>query len=223
VGFDVEMANSLASELGVTLEMIQAAPDDMPQLLNEGRVDVVMSGITLTTNRLEEVTFSQPYVDETIAFIVRDHRREDFASTAAIKGLEKPKIAAPDSPYYLAKLRRYIPQAEITVLDSPRQFFRAERGTYDAFLYTAESGAAYSLVYPEFTVSVPQPDILKVPLAYAVRIHDDDMARLLSAWIELKRRDRTIDRLFDHWILGKATHDREPRWSIIRDVLGWVE
>jgi Na+/H+-dicarboxylate symporter len=223
VGFDVEMANSLASELGVTLEMIMAARDEMSQLLNEGRVDVVMSGITLTTNRLEEVTFSQPYVDETIAFIVRDHRREDFASTAAIKGLEKPKIAAPDSPYYLAKLRRYIPQAEITVLDSPRQFFRAKRGTYDAFLFTAESGAAYSLVYPEFTVSVPQPDILKVPLAYAVRFHDDDMARLLSAWIELKRRDRTIDRLFDHWILGKATQDREPRWSIIRDVLGWVE
>lgn len=223
VGFDVEMAHTLAGELGVKLEMILCERDGLASSLDQGRIDVVMSGVVMTTDGLEHMSFSRPYVDETLAFLVRDHRRDDFSSTAAIQGMTKPVIAAPDSPYYLAKLRRYLPDAEIVVIDSPRDFFRAEPGTFDAFLYTAESGAAYSLVYPAFTVAVPQPDILKVPLAYAVRFHDDDMARLLSAWIELKHRDRTIEALFDHWILGKATQNKEPRWSIIRNVLGWIE
>ena len=109
------------------------------------------------------------------------------------------------------------------MIDSPRTFVRADPGTFDAMIYTAESGSAYSLVYPAFTVAVPQPDILKVPLAYPVRAGDDDFADFLDGWIELKKRDDTIERLFAHWVLGEATVATKRRWSVIRDVLGWVD
>jgi hypothetical protein len=39
--------------------------------------------------------------------------------------------------------------------------------------------------------------------------------------IEFKRRDGTIDALYGHWNLGKQGGKREPRWSIIRNVLHW--
>jgi len=39
----------------------------------------------------------------------------------------------------------------------------------------------------------------------------------------LKRRDGTIDALHQHWILGRDAVGRRPRWSVIRDVLHWVE
>ncbi len=109
------------------------------------------------------------------------------------------------------------------MIETPRDFFRAEKGTFDALLFSAESGSAWSLIYPEFTVAVPQPTILKVPLAYAVRRGDKEMAATLSNWIILKQRDITIDRLFDHWVLGKPSEKAEPRWSVIRNVLGWVD
>jgi hypothetical protein len=32
-----------------------------------------------------------------------------------------------------------------------------------------------------------------------------------------------IDELFDHWILGRGAEYDQPRWSIIRDMLGWVD
>jgi hypothetical protein len=86
-----------------------------------------------------------------------------------------------------------------------------------------ESGSAFSLEYPRFTVAVPQPDILKVPLAYAVRHGDTSMAELLSNWIRLKQRDQTIGRLYRHWILGKVDANKVRRWSILHDVLGWVD
>jgi Na+/H+-dicarboxylate symporter/ABC-type amino acid transport substrate-binding protein len=223
VGFDIEMAHVLARDLGVGLEFVQLSGDQLAGQLAAGGIDVGMSGIVLTLDGLEVVSFSEPYMDETIAFVVPDYKRDEFGSRDSVKRLAAPRIAVPDAPYYIDKLRRYLPDAEITVVDSPRAFFRAEPGTFDALLYTAESGSAYSLVYPEFTVAVPQPDILKVPLAYAVRQGDEAMADLLSTWIELKRRDGTIDALYDHWILGRATEHREPRWSVIRNVLGWVE
>jgi hypothetical protein len=45
--------------------------------------------------------------------------------------------------------------------------------------------------------------------------------RFLSTWIELKKRDGTIQALYDHWILGKDAKAKAPRWSILRNVLGW--
>ena len=33
--------------------------------------------------------------------------------------------------------------------------------------------------------------------------------------------DGTIDRLYDHWVLGKTAEPRDPRWSVVRNVFGW--
>jgi hypothetical protein len=44
-----------------------------------------------------------------------------------------------------------------------------------------------------------------------------------DAFIEMTGRDGTIDRLYAHWIHGEGTQSNEPRWSVIRDVLHWVE
>jgi hypothetical protein len=45
----------------------------------------------------------------------------------------------------------------------------------------------------------------------------------LNTWITLLKMDGTIDKLFDHWMLGKSSSLKKPRWSIIRDVLHWVQ
>jgi len=33
----------------------------------------------------------------------------------------------------------------------------------------------------------------------------------------------TLDRLYEHWILARSPEDSPPRWSVIRDVLHWVD
>lgn len=85
----------------------------------------------------------------------------------------------------------------------------------------AESGSVLTLLFPKFTVVVPEPDIVKIPLAYPLARRDQDWAHFINTWIELKRRDGTIDALYGHWILGKQAAKRQPRWSIIRNVLHW--
>jgi ABC-type amino acid transport substrate-binding protein len=70
---------------------------------------------------------------------------------------------------------------------------------------------------------VPEPDIVKIPLAYPVARGDEHWAHFVNTWIDLKRRDGTIDALYGHWILGKRATKGQPRWSIMRNVLHWVE
>ena len=65
----------------------------------------------------------------------------------------------------------------------------------------------------------PEPDTVKIPLAYPVARRDQEWTQFVNTWIELKRRDGTIDALYGHWILGKHADKREPRWSVIRNLL----
>ena len=62
---------------------------------------------------------------------------------------------------------------------------------------------------------------MKVPLAYPVARHDSALAAFLDTFIDLKRKDGTIDALYGHWILGRQATARRPRWSILRNVLHW--
>jgi hypothetical protein len=165
--------------------------------------------------------FSAPYLDETLGFIVRDHLRDSFSSWEAIRALGSMRLGAPDLPYYVQAVRDRAPALQIEVVpfrDTVEQF-----ASYEAFLIPAERGSVFTLLDPDFTVVVPQPDAIKVPLAYPISRQDDRWKAFMDTWIELKKRDGTIDKLYRHWILGQDTMESRPRWSVVRDVLKWVK
>ena len=52
---------------------------------------------------------------------------------------------------------------------------------------------------------------------------DQAFATFVNTWIELKRKDGTLDALYKYWILGQDATPRRPRWSIMRNVLHWTD
>lgn len=224
VGLDVDMAQLLARELRVKLEFFPVSPDTMEEQLQSGQIDLVMAGVVVTTPRLEKMVFSDPYMEATLCFIVRDHRRNEFVTETAIKNIPKLKIGLPHADdYFFHKIKAYLPRAEIVEIKSMRDFFETNEHQIDALLMHAEGGSAWTLLYPKFQPVVPVPDVAKVPLAYPVAGRDREFANFLSQWIKLKKNSIEYPRLYNHWILGQDAEPKQPRWSIIRDVLKWVE
>ncbi len=92
----------------------------------------------------------------------------------------------------------------------------------DAILHSAEHGAALTLLYPQFSVVVPTPNVSR-PLGYSVARGNDELLGTLNAWLGEQKAKGIVDALYRHWMLGQAARiDKPPRWSVIRDVLGWV-
>ncbi|ETX07562.1 MAG: hypothetical protein ETSY2_10500 [Candidatus Entotheonella gemina] len=223
VGFDIEMAHTLAQDLNAALELVPIEPGKTAQQLNTGYCDIIMSGMAITPQRAQQMAFSQPIYDATVAFIVKDHRRDDFNSRDAVKGLKTLRIAIPNIPYYIAIVKQYLPQAEVIPLRSIKAFFEKNGDAFDALVYSAEAGSAWTLLYPAYSVAIPQPDVLAAPIAYAMARGDEEMVDLINNWLLLKRKIQTVQSLYDYWILGKDTVPKTPRWSVIRDVLHWVK
>jgi hypothetical protein len=176
----------------------------------------------VTPLRASAMLFSEPYLDETLAWMVKDHLRDRFSSWDAIRALGPMRVGAPDLPYYVQVVRERAPALRIETI-SLRNTLDDYSSRFDAFLMPAERGSVFTLLQPQYTVVVPEPDLIKVPLAYPMSRHGDRWEAFVNTWIELKRRDGTIDRLYRHWILGQDAVKTRPRWSVIRDVLHWVE
>ena len=222
VGLDVEMAHILARYLGVSLEFLPVDRIKLFQQLNEGYCDIVMAGLVATPDRAEAASLSAPYMDATLALIVQDYRREEFSSREALKKLKAPKLAILDLPYFISFLREHLPQAQLVVVNSAEEFFESKGKTVDGFVYSAEAGSAWSLLYPEYTVVVPPPPIA-LPLSYAMAHGDRELVDYVNALVELKKSDGTLKKLYNYWVLGRFAADTQPRWSVLRDVLHWVE
>ena len=224
VGFDVEMAQHLARDLGVQIEFVEMEDQTVvAALAGNGPLDLAMTGVVVTPERAGEMLFSEPYLDETLAFVVKDQLREKFSSWATIRELGAFPVTIPDSPYYIDRVKTRAPAVKLQTVETIKQIEDGlKEGTFDAVVLPAERGSVLTLLYPKYTVVVPEPGIVKIPLAYPVARRDQEWVEFVNTWIELKRRDGTIDALYGHWILGKQAARREPRWSVIRNLLGWV-
>jgi Na+/H+-dicarboxylate symporter/ABC-type amino acid transport substrate-binding protein len=221
VGFDIDMAHRMAADFGVGLVFVPFRNETLARQLAEDHFDIAMCGLGGTLRRAATFVFSDSYLDVTLAAVVEDHRRKDFLSRETINRLENPKLAFLEGSYFEERIRTRFPQIEFVALDSEAEFFELA-GDVDALVTTAEGGSAWALFHPGYTMVNPIRPPVKIPLVYPLGDDDGYYHALINDWIDLKKKDGTVDALFAHWILGEGGEDRSPRWSVIRDVLGWV-
>ncbi|MCP4664516.1 MAG: hypothetical protein GY856_54725 [bacterium] len=60
-------------------------------------------------------------------------------------------------------------------------------------------------------------------LAYAVAKGESELRAYIDQWLTITEMDGFSQREFDRWILGRDPAARVSRWSVAKDVLGWIE
>ena len=219
VGYDVELAHVLARDLRVRLELVPIDRERIVDAIEARSADVVMAGVAITAERAAAIPFSASYLDETLAFIVPDHRRDEFANWETLRGRTDLTLAAPNLPYYVDLMRRLLPRAQIEVMTGPRGAHALRASSTRTRSSQQPSGAPRGrCCIPEFTVVVPQPGLVRIPLAYPL-VRDEEWRMFVDQWLELKRKDGTLEELYAYWILGRDAVERQRRWSILDDVL----
>jgi len=90
VGFDIDLANEIASHLGYDLVIENMAFDGLIPALVSERIDVVIAAMTITEERKLEVNFSEPYFNAGQVIVVRD----DNTDITGIDDLKEGKKVA---------------------------------------------------------------------------------------------------------------------------------
>ena len=88
VGFDVDLAEALAAELGLELEMVKVDETTRISFLQEGKLDMAVASMNHTRSREEAVDFSITYFWDNQSFLIRK------GTYSALEEIMGQKIAA---------------------------------------------------------------------------------------------------------------------------------
>lgn len=223
VGFDVDLMHKLADDLRVGIEFVPYEIGRLEEELEDDHFDIAISGLTDTVERSAAMLMSEPYLVVNMALIVPDHRREEFNTEQKVNRLGPIRVGVGKGSYFARRAHEHFPNLHIVELDSYRQFFEDPSLGLEALVRDAEGGSAWTLVYPHYVVVNPLQRRDSALLAFPIAGRDQVLEEMLKTWINQKKMDGTMDALFDHWMLGKQQRNAPPRWSIIRNVLHWVD
>jgi Na+/H+-dicarboxylate symporter/ABC-type amino acid transport substrate-binding protein len=227
VGFDIEMAHRFARSQGLPIEfMIVRNEMAAVELLNNGSCDIFLSSMPISPDRTERLALTQPVYRSSVSLVVLDNRRDEFRTWANIrKKGASVRIAVLDVPNSYALAKVLLPEAILIPFRSKeeeKRIFETGAKEVDAIAEVSEEGAAWTLLFPRFSLVVPRP-IVFLPVAYAVAHGNDKLLNAFNAWLVVEKSKGNVDRLYQYWMLGKAVEtQRPPRWSVIRNVLHWV-
>jgi ABC-type amino acid transport substrate-binding protein len=222
------MAHRLASRRQLTLEFYPALSEAEAAIsLDNGLCDIYMRSLPVSEGRTQLFGLTVPIYTSSIGLIVKDHRRDEFREWGAMHTAgEALKVGLESSEEAVSLIRDILPAAELVpIQDMVAQDAMLASGMpgIDAIADMAEEGSAWTVLYPSYSVVVPRPTVA-FPVSYAVARGNADLLEAMNAWIVTEEARGTIDSLYDYWMLGGAQQvERPPRWSIIRNVLGWVE
>ena len=219
VGFDIAMAYQLAQDLNCQLEFIPLDHDRLGEELREGRYDIAMSAILMTEDRLLEMNFSDTYTDQNFTLIVPIKNKDKFANFAALQN-QKGLILGASGGYKRVMVN--FPNATRKEGNWEIEF---ERGEIDASISSHTISIAWCLSHPDFIVKEYGGRLGKCYFAYPVKQDAYAFLRFINNWIQLKIQDKFYQKQYDYWILGKPSKNipPKPRWSVIRNVLHWVD
>jgi len=225
VGFDVELAEQLAGALDLRAEFVPVTWPELPRLLAEGVIDV-MPGVWYRPYWFSSLQLSDAYFTATIGLATLDERRHDFDTLEKVREQRGLRIGVPlDTTQIAFSLEHYFggTDTEFVTIEFWDLYFEGQSPEVDAFLMPAEHASGWTLLHPEYSVVVPQPDPVKVPTAFAVALGADDLTRVVNEWIVYADNAGLVDRAHRYWITGQGAQKKEPRWSILRNVLEFGE
>jgi polar amino acid transport system substrate-binding protein len=130
VGYDVDLAERVAKNLGVTAEKIPIINAERISALQQDRVDLVAVGMTRSTGRAKDIDFSYAYLDSPHMVLVRKDSGIDRVTQLAGKTLALVRSASVD-----AELKAAVPTMQIVLFDDYDGAFKALAGKQvDGFL-----------------------------------------------------------------------------------------
>ncbi len=191
-GFDVDIARALCEEMGADCELVLQDWDGIIPGLIAGKYDAIIASMSITPERQEAVTFSEPYYSNKLQFIAPEDSDFDPSADLAGKtvGAQRATIAA-------QWLDENTDDVDIKLYDTQENaFLDLSSGRLDAILadkyvswewLESEEGSAY-----EFK-GEPVYDDDKI--AIAVRKGNTELAERFSDAIEAIREDGTYQKI----------------------------
>jgi polar amino acid transport system substrate-binding protein len=199
-GFEADFARELAASLGKTASFVDCDWTDLIPALLENRIDIIMSGMTITTSRSVRVAFTDPYMISgqigltTNANAVRISGVNSLRTASIRIGMEKGTTGQIIS-------EKFFTRAKKVAYAKPVQGVQAVlKGRIDLFVHDAPVVWWFASLYESQGLTALPFFISEENIAWAVRKDDEALLSGANRFILAWRQDGRLKSLLRRWL-----------------------
>ena len=202
-GYDVQIAKRIAEELGMEPVAVKMDFGALVDSLNNGTIDIICAGMSVTPERAESADFTDSYIDDEVIIVVK--KDSDYADATKLSDFSGASVLGQKDTFY-DDLIEEIPDVNhmTPVATVPLVVDAIENGTCDAITFS-------SMSLPNLLENYP--DLMKVELEEGEGFSDPsnpDNAAIA------KGNDEMLDRL-NEIIAGITEEERLEMWQDCMD------
>jgi ABC-type amino acid transport substrate-binding protein len=210
MGVEPQFARKLGLVLGVRVTLVELPWEELIPALRDHRIDVIMSGMSITDERQQLVSFVHPYlrVGQMMALRRADAKRFPNAAAVNRKTTRVGFVTGTTGETYV---RQHLQRAHSEGFDAADGAVTALRAkSIDVFIH--DSPSIWRITAPE---NDPQHELLgryepltKEHLAWAVRKDDAQLLARLNTVLAKWNAEGTLDDMLSDWIKIKREQPR---------------
>ena len=211
VGFEIDVANQLAKDLSVQLELKEFDWDAIvPALLNK-EIDIIVAGMVITPQRALKVNFSQPYANSGIGLATNLALTKDFTGLADLNR-QKVKVGVVAGTVAEDVAKRLFPQASIqSFLKSEQTVQALVQGKIHGYVEHEPIPAFLALEHPGKIDEPLSEPLLSTKAGFAVNKGDPDFINFLNAWIIARDADSWLTSAHNYWFETLQWREEDTR------------
>ena len=151
-GYDVMMAKKIAEALGQEVQIVKLDWDSLVPAVMSGDVDCVIAGQSITSERAEQVDFSDPYYYASIVTLTK--KDSAYASATSVADLDGAVCTSQLGTIWYDSCLPQIPNADILPAQetAPAMLVALESGACDVVVTDRPTAQAALVAYPDFTL-----------------------------------------------------------------------
>lgn len=148
-GYDVMMAKYLANKLGYELEIYKIDWDSLPVALQSNKIDCVIAGQSITSERLQTVDFTTPYYYASIVALTKNDSK--YANATSVSDLEGATCTSQINTVWYDTCLPQIKNANIlpAMESAPTMLVALDSGKADLVVTDMPTALAATKVYPD--------------------------------------------------------------------------
>ena len=204
IGFEIDVANKVAADMGVKAEFVPTAWDGIIPALLAGKFDVIISGMSITRQRNLTVNFTIPYA----------HSGQQMAANKKLAGNFK-SLDQFNDPNVTITCRRgtstcvaaqkVFPKVTLRQFDDEAQCLQEVlNGNAYAVITSAPKPKMWTLDNPDVLFMPTEENLTKSDEAFAVRKGDPDAINFFDNWILFNTSNGWLAERHDYWFKGNA-------------------
>jgi ABC-type amino acid transport substrate-binding protein len=212
-GFDVDLGNAVSKALGVRPKFIEAISDNRVPFLQKGTADLILSTMTITKERNNQIDFSEPYYIAHGRILVPSNSKIQSVGDLAGK-----RVCTALGSTYADTLKQKAPKAQLRLVDSYSECLELiQNGAVDAV--STDDVILTGMIIQDKRLKLVGPELTTEPYGAGIKKGDARFQAFVNEVISKYKSDGSWERSYEKWVGRYTGQKQQPTTLTLQQAL----